>query len=48
MDVWRKAINAAQKLQAANSTKDKKRQKENHDALMLCLLAILKDHKKDA
>ena len=44
---WKKAILAAERLQDANNSGDKKRQKDKHEALMLCLLAILQDHKKD-
>ena len=48
VDKWKQAIEAAKRLRNANASKCKKTQKEEYDALMLCLLAILQDHKKDA
>ncbi len=44
---WKQAIKAAERLQRANDTKCEKKQKKEHEALMLCLLAILQDHKRD-
>ena len=45
---WKKAIEAAERLQKANESGKRDKQKEEHETLMLCLLAILLEHKKDA